>query len=155
MHLCLHRNVPGVISALIRWQTRGAYSHASFQFSDGVIIEAREFVGVQKLPRLHPRARAHVDLFDILGMTAEKEFRLREWCESQLGKPYDYWSIARFLTREPIHHWQREDWFCSEFCYFGLDHVGLPPLRACPAWKVNPAMLGLSRELIYRRTVKG
>ena len=66
---------------------------------------------------------------------------------SQLGKPYDYLSIIRFLTRERGR--LDNKWFCSELAFQASVVVGYPLLKNVPAWKVPPAWIPMSPLLKF------
>jgi hypothetical protein len=69
---------------------------------------------------------------------------LREFAHQHIGKPYDYLSVARFISRrsESIH--SKEKWFCSEFVFAAFQAAGLNLLRDTEAWEVSPGLLSKS-----------
>ncbi|MEQ1862015.1 MAG: hypothetical protein ABMA13_19015 [Chthoniobacteraceae bacterium] len=142
MKLLLH-NGPGVISRLIKWQTAGACNHASILFADGTVFESREFKGVVRTHLAELRAacirepRLRIDIFrTAYGLCEEKA---RWFCEAELGCPYDYLGVSRFLTR----HRGRSNraWFCSEFAFAAFRNAGLDLLARTESWEVSPALL--------------
>jgi uncharacterized protein YycO len=151
MRLCLHQG-KGFVSSAIRWQTRSKYSHASLLFGDGLVIEAREFIGVHAT-KLLPRQGEAIEIFEVQA-TARQESVMRHYALSQVGKPYDYISIARFLTREPVREWQRNDWFCSELAFETFRIAEIHLLQNIAAWAVNPGMLSLSPLLRWKDTIR-
>lgn len=153
MRVCLHRG-HGFVSSLIKWQTRSQFSHVSLQFSDGKVFEAREFIGVHSLPQLEPRKGEQIDIYRV-DIEARQEMAMRRFCESQMGKPYDYISIVRFLTREPVKDWQKDDWFCSEFAFYSFHLVGIKLLQNIQPWAVSPAQFSLSPLLHFERKIRG
>lgn len=152
MHLCLHRG-RGTVSKLIQWQSRSVFSHASLLFSDGAVIESREFIGVHKLPKLVNRPGEIIDVFEVF-TSPKQEHAIRSFAEAQVGKPYDYLSIARFLTREPVSNWRMNDWFCSELAFAAFDAAGIRLLNTIKAWAVNPGHLSLSTRIHFRRRIQ-
>lgn len=158
MHLCLHRG-KGFVSKVILWQTRSCYSHASLLFSDGAVIESRERGdgwkgGVRQLLKLSPRAGEIIDVFEVF-TNDRQEHAIRSFAETQVGKPYDYVSIARFMTREPVKDWQMNDWFCSELAFASFDAAGIRLLNTIKAWAVNPGHLSLSTRIHFRKRLQG
>lgn len=152
MHLCLHRG-RGIVSKLIEWQSRSKFSHASMLFSDGVVIESREFVGVHRLPKLVNRPGEIIDVFEVL-TNQKQEHAIRSFAEAQVGKRYDYRSIVRFMTREPVTNWQMNNWFCSELAFASFDAGGIRLLNTIRAWAVNPGHLSLSTRAHFRYRIK-
>lgn len=133
----------GAISALIRWQTRGNYSHAALMdASDGSIIEAWQGAGVR---RRRLEDWSGVDAFNVQGMTPEMWAEACAWAASHIGDRYDYRSVFRFMTRKDCS--PDDVWFCSEIVFAALEHVGIRLLRT-DAWRVSPEMLSMSPLLI-------
>jgi hypothetical protein len=89
-----------------------------------------------------------VDLFSVSvpdgPMSQDQTSRLREFAHQHIGKPYDYLSVARFISRrsESIH--SKEKWFCSEFVFAAFQAAGLNLLRDTEAWEVSPGLLSKS-----------
>lgn len=138
----LHRGT-GVIGKLIRWQTRGEYSHASFILPDGLFVEAREFIGVRALPRLQVARGETVDLFTVHATEAQV-VAVAAFAREQLGKPYDYTMVARFVSRRQAARTSSGKWFCSELVFAALQQAGINLLRDTEAWEVSPGLLARS-----------
>jgi uncharacterized protein YycO len=140
----------GVIASLIRWQSRGPYSHVSMQMPDGSIMESREFKGVRRLPKLEPlRPGEYIDVYEIEATPAQVGCIVR-FLEAQLGKGYDYLSILLFITRKPVQHWNKTKWFCSEIAFEAFHTAGFVLLQNVLAWAVSPNLFSLSPLLHYR-----
>ena len=145
-----------MISRLIRWQTRSAYSHIAVRFTQDMWVKldgAREKIikagsvieawkgGVRMAGSIssshEPGTR--VDLFEFKAPLDEREMQtLAAFMVRQLGKGYDYRSIVRFLTREPVDHWRRTKWFCSELAFEACLTAGRNLLERCAAWEIPP-----------------
>jgi uncharacterized protein YycO len=138
----LHRG-KGLIAAAIRWQTRGTYSHAAIRVGANV-YEAREFKGVRQLTI---PVKGDYDEFSV-PMTAEQMDQLERFCVAQLGKPYDYTMVLRFVTRRQETRRSTGKWFCSELCYAAFHHVGIELFRNTQPWEVDPEFLSRSTLLI-------
>lgn len=132
----------GVISALIRWQTRGEYSHSAILLPDGeTILEAWQGEGVRKkkitswegVDRF--RINAKVD-WDVAIAFAEK----------QIGKGYDYLQVLRFVSRRKGSYTSNynSNWFCSEYCFETVLMGGCALLRTDESYRISPAHLALS-----------
>lgn len=129
----------GIISWLIRWQTRSCYSHAALMLPDGSVIEAWQGAGVR---RTWLRDWTEVDVFDIHEMTTEQWQAAIAFARCQIGKPYDYRGVLRFLSRRRKALDDR--WFCSELVYKSLESAGVRLLRDVEAGEVSPGMLARS-----------
>ena len=142
MFIALHRG-KGWIGRLIQWQTRSVYSHASVVLRglDGPVIESREFRGVRALDRLDPGE--DVDLFSVITSRDERH-QIRMFLYDQVGKPYDYTMVARFISRRSSAGWTEERWFCSELVFAAFAAAGIHLLRGIEPWAVSPGLLALS-----------
>ena len=140
------------LSRLIQWQTRGPYGHAALVNHAGDLIEALQGAGVihdsiKKYPR------SDYDLFRVVPLinTRQKYYDpLKGWnfAEDQIGKPYDYTMVVRFVTRQQETRETSGKWFCSELVFAALQRAGLPLLERTDPWEVSPAMLARSPYLI-------
>ena len=148
MLVALHRG-RGVIARAIQWQTRSVYSHASVVFEgSGVVIEAREFKGVRSILWDEVVASGEtVDVFRVKGLVPEAEEVVWEFLQEQLGKPYDYTMVARFITRRQGAREESGKWFCSELVFAALAQAGVRLLERIEAWEVSPGVLRLSTRL--------
>lgn len=153
MKILLHSG-PGFISRAIKLQTRSDWNHASLLFDDGVVFEAREFKGVVRTPLAALRAAMErepslliaVFAFDQPLSPLEKHVA-RSFAESQLGCPYDYADIARFLTRQPAS--TDGKWFCSEYVTAACEAMRRPLFRRTAAWEVPPGLIPRSLALHF------
>lgn len=135
----------GLISTLIRWQTRGEYSHAAILYPDGeTIIEAWQGDGVRKKKITDWK---DVDTFAVTNITAEQWKAAIELAEHQLGKGYDYWAIIRFISRGIMP--DNDKWFCSELVMHVLRAFGVNLFLRIEPWAVSPGMLNNS-PVLYR-----
>lgn len=129
----------GLISALIRWQTRGRYSHAALLLPDGRIVEAWSGDGV-RVKRLTDWSG--VDCYMIPGMTAAQWDDAIAFALDQLGKGYDYWAIVRFISRERMP--DNDRWFCSELVFAAIEHAGVRLFERTHSWSISPGTLEIS-----------
>lgn len=128
----------GLISAIIRWQTWGRYSHVAIEIG-GWVYEAVPVKGVRKLPAASYNWK-DVDIFTADGYN---EAVVWAFLETQVGKPYDYLGVLRFLPRWKNSDYSSKRWFCSELFFTALPGL----LERVAAVKVNPAMLSYSPRL--------
>lgn len=129
----------GLISSLIKFQTRSDYSHACFVIDD-FIFESKEFIGVQKVK---VNNSGDYDEFN-LEISQQQKKDLLTFLYAQLGKPYDYTMVIRFVTRQQEQRASSGRWYCSELIVAALNKVGLRLLERIEPWAVSPAILGIS-----------
>lgn len=134
-----------LISKAIRFQTRSKYSHIAVMLDDGSVIEAWHKGGVRKSPSfstLHSPG-TKVDVFRI---DADfDEATTNRFLHEQVGKKYDFKSVARFLSRRKTRH--NNKYFCSELAEFALAFGGLLLLNGNPS-EHSPRDTVLSPHLI-------
>jgi uncharacterized protein YycO len=132
----------GVVSTLIRWQTRSVYSHAALVLPDGRIVEAWQGDGV-RVKRLDDWS--HVDRFEVADMTDEQWIAALDFALRQVGQGYDYWAIMRFVSRR--HMPDNDRWFCSELVFAALEAAGVRLFERIEAWAVSPGLLAIAPRL--------
>ena len=141
----------GLTSRLIRWQTRGPWSHAALELF-GRVYEARQFRRVQSrlLPVVAHEAHARGDTLCTLDLwiTIPQAQQLRSWLTDQLGKKYDWTSVARFVTRRQNRRERAHVWFCSELVFAALQKIGHPLLSNTQPWEVSPSWIPRSLAFI-------
>lgn len=147
----LHRGT-SLIGRLIRWQTRSPYSHASLILPGGIFIESREGIGVQcrflaETTAAVPGAPGETIEQYTLAATPGQATAIARFAKAQVGKPYDYTMVARFVSRRGPSRRQSGKWFCSELVYAALAHGGIDLLRATAPWEVSPGLLAKSPHL--------
>jgi len=141
----------GIIARSIRCQTRSQYSHAALAYpahgrnGSLLVIESFPFVGVRRR-RIEGDQLRNVDLFKVDGMMIRDWHKAFSFAEFQIGKPYDYISVLRFVTRREAPNNDR--WFCSELVHKSLAEAGFTVLDRILSRDVSPAMLALSPMLI-------
>jgi len=138
------------VSKAIRWQTRSDYSHIAIELDDGSVIEAWHVGGVahnQSFRTVHTKGTP-VDAFAILEKIDENE--ALAFLLDQVGKKYDFGSIARFMTRRDEPH--DEKWFCSELAMAGVSKGGVDLLKRIPASHVSPGHMVTSPLLGFIET---
>jgi uncharacterized protein YycO len=130
------------------WRTWSAYSHVAVEISEGEMIDAWKG-GVRSIrhPFVGHDAATAIEAFSISNLTARQEVSVAEALRAELGRPYDYRGVLRFISRrDPAEDNRR--WFCSELAFDALDRFGCHLLRRVPAWRVSPGMLVTSPFLL-------
>lgn len=133
----------GLISSIIRWQTRSQYSHAAIWMPDGKLVEAWQGKGVRVTGL---ESWQGVDAFRVDGAKAAQWMMAIDYAMAQVGAGYDYWAVLRFLTRRRGP--RNDKWFCSELVYRSFEYAGIHLLRDVDASEVSPAMLANSPKLL-------
>jgi uncharacterized protein YycO len=133
----------GIVSGLIRWQTRGQYSHAAMLLPDGRVLESWEGAGV-RITEL--RDWAGVDVYEVPWMTAAQWQTAIALATKHVGKKYDWWSVIRFVSRRKMP--ANDRWFCSELVFHALQAAGVNLLERIDPAEVSPGMLALSPLLV-------
>lgn len=136
-------NGSSFVSKLIKWQTRGHYSHAALRFDDGLVIEAKEFIGVRQLAVsdwIIQTSPNEWQTFEVPATPAQVA-AIRAFALAQVGKPYAYGQIARFITRQDYATQPDDKWFCSELVFEAFKRAGLELFRNTEGWEVAPFLL--------------
>lgn len=132
----------GLISAAIRWQTRGPYSHAAVLTREGTFVEAWQGAGVRE-KQLHNFS--NIDLYDVPGMVDSQWDGVISFMRSQIGKGYDYWAIIRFISRRNMP--ANDNWFCSELVFEAMTRNNVHLFLRIVASAVSPSLLGISPRI--------
>lgn len=133
----------GIGATLIRWFSRSKYSHVAIAFEDGTVYEAYPFKGVRKTTL---KSTKGVTPFGINSPLLDSE-RVRQFCESELGTPYDYWGVVCFICGlKPRRATAR--YFCSEFAFDAVRSGGVELLERVSAWALRPDEISWS-PLVY------
>jgi len=137
-----------LVSRLIRWKTRGKYSHVAVIFNNGKILEAWQ--GTNSVRWISSLSDGHtpgtkVDIFDI--DTLLMEGAAEKFAKSQVGKEYGYRTILKFLSNTSGDN--KDEWICSEIALAIAIAGGVPLLARVDAYKISPAMLSWSPLLTF------
>jgi len=143
MRIYFHRG-KGFWAAMIRWFTRSKYSHVSIAFGDEVVYEARPGKGVVKGPLT---SNEGVTPFIFKTGNYIDVYAVRTFCESQLGTPYDYWSIVCFLIGIKPRR-SKAKYNCSEFTADACATGGQNLQERVESFKLSPDNLSWSASLV-------
>jgi hypothetical protein len=150
------------VSRVIKWFTRGVYSHTGLVFPDGTLLEAWEGgdnPGVRILPDLHTghKKGTEIDLYE--WVITERQYKdLLLHAHEQVGKKYNMADVLRFSPFLRIFmgsgkcHKDRESWFCSSLVIWLSQVVGNPILRGKPEL-VAPSDVTKSTVIKYSYSV--
>jgi uncharacterized protein YycO len=110
-------------------------SHVQFEFSDGaqifpsvevgrtILTKNKNYTWEYPIDLKNNTQKIYVDL----NLSDREESIIRNWAESQIGKPYDFTALAplNVLIPRKKKYWKDDSsWMCSEFCAYGLELVG-------------------------------
>jgi uncharacterized protein YycO len=164
------------LSRTIRFITRSPYSHAAFVFDeqtsqvarhvhfrgaypfsyidDGSVVEAWSS-GVRNVSSISvchdPCTMVHLFDFDPL-LTPEEEKWMLLALSSEIGWPYDWKGVFRFITRRPGN--LDRAWFCSELVFHVSSAAGRRLLNNTQAWEVPPDWLARVPGLRLAQTLR-
>ena len=155
------------VSKAIRWQTRSPYSHIAARSTEALwvkrsygeklwpanhVIEAWQKGGVsmhESISTVHTPG-TKVDIYGFEPQLNSTEVGwFAGYLMQQLGKAYDFHAIFHFLTREPMSHWKKNKWFCSELIFEASLAAGRNLLERCSAWEIPPRDIPRSPLLTY------
>lgn len=109
------------IAAVVKWQSRSHYSHAALLIpGTNSVIESYPFRGVRKRA-LGRKDWERIHAYEVEGMDGKQWAAAIQFCETQLGMPYDWRSVLKFVTRTPAR--ENGKWFCSELCFKAIENV--------------------------------
>lgn len=145
VHVLAHHGT-GWVSRAIQFQTRSLWNHISLRI-DGLVYEAIEGVGV-RVRTTHDIAQAFTSRQETIqplrveGLPDDAPDLLKAFLRAQLGKPYDYVMVLRFLSRvQRQSDAAQAKWFCSELVCAALQQVGVSLFRDTSPWEVSPGLL--------------
>lgn len=143
--ICFYQS-KSFVGRLIRWQTRAPVGHVALYWPElNRWTEAVEGKGV--IEREHERD----DIHDHATVTLPRYEEAKLWAFAQLGKPYDYHMVARFITRLKEDPNTIGKFFCSEYAGHVLRIGGVTPLANSAPWRESPALLYISPVLFPPR----
>lgn len=132
------------IAAIVKWQSRSHYSHAALLIpGTNRVLESYPFHGVRER-ELIAKDWECIHAYEVTGMTAKQWEGAVQYGTSQLGKPYDWRSVFKFMTRTPAK--ENGKWFCSELVFKCIEKTYMRLLQMLAEY-VNPGHLGASPYL--------
>ena len=151
MKILLYRG-RSLISRLIQFQTRSPYSHVAIMFDSGAVYEAWHVGGVRRLkdPFDGHSPGTYIDIYGSNKLDCADTNSALVFLHKQLGKGYDFVSVARFLSRRQAP--ANDKWFCSELVLETLAQVGIVLLHIAPSL-ASPRDIGISPRIDYQKTI--
>jgi hypothetical protein len=101
---------------LIGWWTRGPYSHVEIVFPNGEWFSASTRDKGVRFKKIVPGPMNwEYFIFNIQEQTVNEIY---SWCETQVGKPYDWLGAFGMGFKYPTKKLEttKNKWFCSEIC---------------------------------------
>jgi len=132
-----------LVSKIIKFVSRGQYSHTAIILPDGRIVEAWE--GSNKVRVIKNLSDGHtagtpVDIY-AMHLSLDAEIRFVEFINKQIGMPYNKRGlIAFYFNKFNIN--KKGSWFCSQLfaagcyaagCYFWGERT--------ETWQISPSMV--------------
>jgi len=166
-------------SRIIEFLTRGPYSHSAFHFDEHASVVAAQLVRSEtpmgdlrwisegsvveawppKLRSVESLSAQHDPgtVVDIFGydppLSGTEEAALIRLIIPEIGTPYDWKDVLRFVTRRrPKPEDLERTWFCSEFVTELSRKIGRPFFNQTESWEVPPSWVQRTRALKYLRT---
>lgn len=134
------------ISWLVKVQSRSIYSHAALLIPGTTrCIESYPGTGV-RTRQLNSKDFESADIYDVRGMTPDMWEKAIDFARCQIGMPYDWWSVVRFVSKRPAR--ENGKWFCSELVHKAISEAGIRLLERIPSAEVSPAHIAISPLLI-------
>ena len=129
-------------SKVIKFVTRGQYSHTAIMLADDEIYEAWQ--GSNSIRVIKSLSDGHsqgtpVDIYE-LPSTGLQEKMFTEYLTRQVGKKYDFLGLVSFYFNKSKSN--REDrWFCSELFVAACNFADIQLLSNVEPWQVSPTMV--------------
>lgn len=126
----------------------GGYCHSELIFvSTGRALSSFPGGGVQWVSHTYPPDEW--DLWDI-GYEWAEDF-IVEWAEREIGSPYDFAGVARFVLK--FLRQSRTAWFCSEIDVTAVQQCNV--FRSAKPWKVSPNRVAkMLKRAKFRRVAR-
>jgi hypothetical protein len=131
----------GWMSRCIEFCTHSPVSHAALLLPDGyTVLESMQGAGVRKRI-LQESDWANIECYLVRGMTVKRWHHVIADAESELGCPYDWWSLFCWLFRSSRKLPHLTKYFCSELVHEKLRLHGVELVARKYDWEVTPADL--------------
>lgn len=131
VQLAFYNGKENFFNKMTCWRTNGNHSHVEIIFADGFSFSSSQWDGGVRFKDILYTSTDKWDILDIPDMGVRKEKLMKEWCESQVGKKYDYRGILRFFVG--VKEDNPDKWFCSEICCAALQRVRVLPSLLVPS----------------------
>jgi hypothetical protein len=115
IRLAFYRGSGNWFDKITRWRTAGNFTHTEIVFSDGISFSSSQWDKGTRFKRIEYSDRSKWALIDV---PLVNEADVRTWCESQIGKGYDWRGILKIFAAGTVKKDDAERWWCSECCRF-------------------------------------
>jgi hypothetical protein len=117
----------GLVSDAIAFTTNSLFSHVEFGTPDGTWLGAHAGGdGIQERPADY--CSPALEMVYAIPCTDEQVKGLLTWARSKVGTPYNYEDIIGLLVHDRLMNQRGRD-ICSEFCFVGLQQIGINMLN--------------------------
>jgi uncharacterized protein YycO len=151
----------GLVSGVIRIVTRSAYSHVGLvHLFEGHVYCVEAVASGVRLCRMSEEVRRYdggIDYFEVLGARPEQRQGAVGFAFQQLGKPFDFFGLARFFFRLVFRARLRARadarFFCAELVARAYASQGMRFAERPAVW-TSPSDLAASPEVRFRFRIK-
>lgn len=119
-----HSGLPGIYNRLVRWWTKGEYSHCEILFSDGICASSSYMDGGVRFKKID----LDITKWDFVRVPDELEVYARIWFITRQKDKYDLLGNLHFIIGAVPD--DKNKWFCSE--------AVAAALRIKDPWRFNP-----------------
>lgn len=132
----------GFGGAFVRFTTFSDFAHVGFKLDDGTVLDACPGLGVSIRQADDDETTEYWDVAAPKATIAEAV----DWAKTQIGKRYDWLSIAGLFIRRDWH--KNNAWDCSEFVTAAFDYVHWPLIRDSGKYdRITPRDLMMSTRI--------
>jgi hypothetical protein len=103
-----HTGLPGIYNRLVRWWTKGIYSHCELLFSDGICASSSYMDGGVRFKQID----LDITKWDFVRVPDHLEVNARLWFKMHQGDRYDLLGNLHFVIGAVSD--DKNKWFCSE-----------------------------------------
>jgi uncharacterized protein YycO len=112
----------GIVDRLIQMWTFSKYSHCEMIFSNEESFGNSLIYPFKTCISRKPYLPKYWDIIDV-NISAEKESKIRDFCEKNIGKSYD-WTAIFFSMIIPFRLGSKDKFICSEVCTEAFQAAG-------------------------------
>jgi hypothetical protein len=138
---------PSWEAGLIRAYCHSWCSHVDFVMPDKTLLGSTSDGGVKIRPANYSNFSKTLTI--TLTTTDEQTQQFSNFCQRQIGKPYDWTALFAMITGG--HTWDKGSaWYCSELMAAGLQHAGILKRRlALRSDRIDPGDLLFVLSAMY------
>lgn len=113
LQLAFYKGSGNWFDKITRWRTAGDFTHVELVFSDGVSFSSSQWDGGTRFKDIVYTDKEKWVMVRVPGVN---EVLIRKWCETQVGKKYDWKGLLKLMASGNAADKNPEDWYCSNIC---------------------------------------